>query len=202
MWVFSTNSGGFGRTIRLTYGENVNGVGMVDRHRTFISFHHANDESYKKIFELRFGNRFGVVAPGAVQDGEIDPNCRPDTIRRIIRDRYLRDTSVTVVLVGSETWKRKHVDWEISSSLRNTELNPRSGLLGILLPTHPNHDKGYYTPELIPPRLHDNIECGYSELIAWTNEPDEILEAVHRAYLRKGRVDPDNARPLFERNRT
>ncbi len=174
---------------------------MTERHKTFISFHHLNDENYKKIFELRFGNKFGVVAPGAVQDGDIDPSCQPDTIRRIIRDQYLRDTSVTVVLVGAETWKRKHVDWEISSSLRNTDLNPRSGLLGVLLPTHPNHGAGHYEPTIIPPRLHDNIECGFAEMIAWTNDPDQISEAVHRAYLRKFRVQPDNSRPLFERNR-
>lgn len=173
---------------------------MADRHKVFISFHHANDESFKTIFQLRFGNKFGVVAPGAVQDGDIDPSCQAETIRRIIRDNYLRDTSVTVVLVGAETWKRKHVDWEISSSLRNTALNPRSGLLGILLPTHPDHERGSYRARIIPPRLHDNIECGFAKLIPWTNDPDEISEAVHQTYLRKLRIDPDNARPLFERN--
>lgn len=175
---------------------------MVDRHKAFISFHHANDESYKRIFELRFGNKFGVIAPGAVQDGDIDPTCTAETIRRIIRDEYLRDTSVTVVLVGRETWKRKHVDWEISSSLRNTELNPRSGLLGILLPTHPNHGDGHYDPQIIPPRLHDNIECEFAKMIPWSDNPDVISEAVHQAYLRKSRFDPDNSRPLFERNRS
>jgi len=175
---------------------------MAERHKVFISFHHANDESWKTIFELRFGNKFGVVSPGAVQDGDIDPNCQPDTIRRIIRDQYLRDTSVTAVLIGSETWKRKHVDWEISSSLRSTELNPRSGLLGLVLPTYPS-PKGYlYDPRTIPPRLNDNLKSGFAEIVPWTNDPEVIFQLVHQAYLRKQRIVPDNSRALFEKNRS
>jgi hypothetical protein len=30
---------------------------MSKRHRVFISYHHANDEDYRKIFELRLETR-------------------------------------------------------------------------------------------------------------------------------------------------
>ena len=66
---------------------------------------------------------------------------------------YLKDSTVTVVLIGEETWKRKHVDWEIGSSLRQTQNNSRSGLLGIILPTYPRESVKKYNPYTIPPRL-------------------------------------------------
>ncbi len=173
---------------------------MSDRHNVFISYHHENDESYKKIFELRFGNKFGVVIPGAVQMGDIDTHLQTETIRQIIRDKYLRDTSVTVVLVGAQTWQRKHVDWEIGSSIRETKNNPRSGLLGLLLPTYPAPSPGNYNPRTIPPRLYDNIKCGFAIVAAWSNEADVIRDLVHQAYLLKKRVLPDNSYPQFKNN--
>jgi len=64
-----------------------------------------------------------------VQIGYINENLSADRIRQIIRDEYLRDSTVTFVLVGAQTWQRKHFDWELSSSIRNTQHNLRSGLL-------------------------------------------------------------------------
>ena len=185
---------------------------MGTRHKVFVSYHHANDQARKQIFDLRFGNKYGVVVPGSVDLGEIDPNLSTERIRQKIRDEYLRDTSVTVVLVGTETWKRKHVDWEIASSLRHTEYNPRSGLVGIILPSYEQeHGRSLrfdrwgritgYDPYTIPPRLHDNVECGFAELHRWTEDPEHIETLVHQAYLRKSRVLPDNRRPMFGNNR-
>jgi len=175
---------------------------MGTRHRVFLSYHHALDENRKKIFELRFGNAFDAIVPGSVQVGDIDPNLATDTIRRKIRDEYLRDTSVTVVLIGQETWQRKHIDWEIASSVRHTEYNPRSGLLGILLPSYPRADLAHYNPRTIPPRLYDNISCGFASIHNWTEEAATVQDWIHKAYLRKTTILPDNSRPSFARNRT
>lgn len=171
-------------------------------HKVFTSFHHANDQNHKQIFELRFGARFKVIVPGGVQLGDIEPGLKTETIRQRIRDQYLRDTSVTVVLVGLSTWQRKHVDWEISSSLRATQLNPRSGLLGLLLPSYQRVYGTTYDPQTIPPRLLDNVACGYAEIACWTEDPDVVQNLVHAAYLRKGRITPDNSRPLYKNNRS
>ena len=179
---------------------------MSNRHKVFVSYHHALDESYKKIFELRFGNSFGAIVPGSVNDGDIDPYLSTETIRQKIRDEYLRDTSVTVVLIGPQTWQRKHVDWEIGSSLRNTIANPRSGLLGILLPTYDKHygrvDRSKYNSATIPPRLFDNIQCNFASIHNWTEDAATVQGWIHEAYLRKGRVLPDNSRENFGKNRT
>lgn len=175
---------------------------MSNRHKVFVSYHHELDESYRKIFELRFGNAFGAIVPGSVKDGDIDPNLAPETIRQKIRDNYLRDTSVTVVLIGAITWQRKHVDWEIASSIRQTEYNPRSGLLGILLPTYPRPAPTKYNPHTIPPRLHDNIACGFASIHNWSNDAAAVQDWIHKAYLRKSVKVPDNSRPTFGRNHT
>lgn len=88
----------------------------------------------------------------SVQIGEINAFLPTETVRQKIRDEYLRDSTVTVVLIGKETWKRKHIDWEIGSILRNTKLNPRSGLLGIFSPDHPDYGRDKYNPYIIPPK--------------------------------------------------
>lgn len=179
---------------------------MSHRHKVFVSYHHEFDESYKKIFELRFGNAFGAIVPGSVNDGDIDPTLSTETIRQKIRDEYLRDTSVTVVLIGALTWQRKHVDWEIGSSIRDTKTNPRSGLLGILLPTYDKHhnrvDRSKYIPRTIPPRLYDNIKSGFASIHNWSEDARAVQEWIHKAYLRKSQELPDNSRPSFGKNRT
>lgn len=179
---------------------------MSKLHKIFVSYYHETDESWKKIFELRFGNRFRAIIPGSVQVGDIDPYLSTETIRHKIRDEYLRDTSVTVVLVGALTWQRKHVDWEIGSSIRDTVANPRSGLLGVLLPSYYNHhfggQWGQYNPRTIPPRLYDNVEAGFATLHSWSEDPAEVQDWIHKAYLRKSRVQPNNVRESYAKNRS
>jgi hypothetical protein len=174
---------------------------VSQRHRVFVSYHHANDEKYRNIFELRFGNANDILVRGSVQLGDIDPNLQTETVRQRIRDEYLRDTTVTVVLVGAQTWQRKHVDWEIASSIRDTRYNPRSGLLGILLPTHPGYPDRRYDPGTVPPRLFDNVKVGFAEVHAWSNDPDDVQAWIHKAYRVRKEVIPNNARPLFGKNR-
>ncbi|MFH1344330.1 MAG: TIR domain-containing protein, partial [Pseudomonadota bacterium] len=79
-----------------------------------------------------------------IQTGDIDSSLPTESFCQKIRDECLRDTSITIVLVGAETWKLKHVDWEIASSIKDTRYNPCSGLIGLLLPTHSGHGKGLY----------------------------------------------------------
>lgn len=186
---------------------------MSTRHKVFVSYHHANDQHYKHLFETRFGTHFGILERGSVELGDIDPNLQTETIRGRIRDEYLRDSSVTVVLVGTQTWQRKHVDWEIGSSLRHTQSNPRSGLLGILLPsflevhhwTTRADGSGKvtaYDKYAIPPRLHDNIARGFAELFVWSDDPTVTQQRIHAAYLRKSSIDPNNARLAYGKNRS
>ena len=172
------------------------------RHTVFVSYHHANDQAYRNAFENLFSNIHDIIVAKSVQIGNIDPNLKVETVRQKIRDEYLRDSTVTTVLVGSQTWQRKHVDWEIGSSIRDTQYNPRSGLLGIILPTYPRQDQTKYDPHTIPPRLYDNIKCGFSKIYNWSNNPAEVQTWIHEAFERRNKVLPDNSYPSFVNNRT
>jgi len=142
------------------------------------------------------------MIPWDVEIGDIDPNHKTDTIRRKIRDEYLRDSSVTIVLVGSSSWQRKHIDWEISSSIRDTQFNPRSGLIGILLPTHPDYQRKKYNPYIIPPRLHFNLKNAFAKLYDWNTNPLTVQNWIHEAFERRTKMVPDNSYPLYVNNRT
>lgn len=177
---------------------------MSNRHKVFVSYHHDNDQEYRDLFEGLFSNVHDIMVSKSVQIGDISPNLKVDTIRQKIRDEYLRDSTVTVVLIGEETWKRKHVDWEIGASIRNTEFNPRSGLLGILLPTYPRPagEPTKYLHYTIPPRLHDNIECDFAKIYNWSDNPDFVQQWIHEAFNRRKTVIPDNSYPSFVNNRS
>ena len=175
---------------------------MSNRHNVFISYHHANDEYYKNEFERLFSGPYGIFETKSVSDGDIDPNgIKTETTRQKIRDEYIRNATVTVVLIGTETWKRKHVDWEISTSIRSTEYNSRNGLLGIILPTRSDTAQNYnaYT---IPPRLHDNIACGFASIHNWSTNPNEVQSWIHDAFSKRTRVNPINSRQSFANNRS
>ena len=169
------------------------------RHKVFPSFHHE-DQAYKNRFVQMMEHDF---VDKSVEDGDIDDNLRTETIRQKIRDEFIRDASVTIVLIGPGTWQRKHVDWEIGSSLRKTQRNSRCGLLGILLPNHPDYNKDIHTPGLIPPRLHDNLAGpnSYASIHRWTNNPKKIREWIHSAYQRKGKILPNNNRKQYKNNK-
>ena len=163
-------------------------------HKVFVSYHHNNDEYYRDKFD-KLTN--GIVISMSVEIGDIDSGLTVETIRQKIRDEYLRDSTVTVVLIGAQTWQRKHVDWEIGSSIRNTNLNPRSGLLGIILPTYPRENYKVYHSCTIPPRLHYNIECGFAEIHNWTENKAELKDWIDEAFNRRNKINPDNTYPSF-----
>ncbi len=170
------------------------------RHKVFVSYHHDNDQHYREKFE-NLAKFHDIMVSKSVQIEDIDENLKTETIRQKIREEYLRDSNVTVVLIGTETWKRKHIDWEIGASIRKTESNPRSGLLGIFLPSYPlNQNK--YDPYTIPPRLYKNVEKKYAKLYKWSNNPSEVQEWIHEAFENRDKIIPDNSYPSYKKNRS
>lgn len=171
------------------------------RHQVFVSYHHANDQWDREKFEGLFSEYYDIIISKSVQIGDIDPYLPTDTMRQKVRDEYLSDSTVTVVLVGKETWKRKHVDWEIGSSIRQTKLSSRSGLLGIFLPDHPDFGRDKYNPYIIPPRLHYNVVCDYATVYHWSNEPATVASWIQLAFDRRFKKIPDNSYSSFVNNK-
>lgn len=143
----------------------------MTRHNVFISYHHANDQLYKERFVQYFQNYF---IDKSVHMGEYAEDLSTEYIKRLIREEKITNSSVIVVLVGAETYKRKHVDWEISAGI-SCMAGGCSGLIGILLPTYYTSSENYgllpyqYAEATIPPRLLDNVKTGFASLYAWND---------------------------------
>jgi hypothetical protein len=102
--------------------------------KAFISYHHENDQDYKHHLSY-LARQFGAFQDGSLPvTGIPDDNRSSQSIRRQIRDDFLRDSEVTILLCGRETRGRKHVDWELKSSMINGRVNRKSGILVINLP--------------------------------------------------------------------
>jgi len=178
-------------------------VAVTTKHKVFISYHHAEDEWYKKEICRRLEGDF---VDRSIEDGDINPLLSTDYVRQKIRDEFIADATVTVVLIGRCTWQRKHVDWEIGSSLRDTKNNSRCGMLGIILPTHKNYQSDTYNSRLIPPRLADN--CGskgqFGKIYNWPTpwSTDIVRNWIHDAFKRRLSVTPNNGRKQFGQNRS
>jgi Thoeris protein ThsB, TIR-like domain len=177
---------------------------MAPRHKVFVSYYHANDQGYRDQFERLMSDHYDIMVSKSVNPYEIDDNLQTETIRQKIRDEYLRDSSVTVVLIGTDTWKRKYVDWEIGSSIRDTAYNSRSGLLGIFLPSFPFSGNSFDQYK-IPPRLYDNWKNEnrrYADLYRWNTNPSEVSQWIHNAFLKRQSINPDNSYQTYRNNRS
>ena len=173
------------------------------KHKVFISFQETDIE-YKQAFVNGMGKR---IVDESVDTGDIiDTGLKTATVRQKIRDEYIKDATVTVVLIGPCTWQRKHVDWEIGSSIRKSKSNSRCGLLGIILPNHPDYGKEEYQFRLIPPRLADNCQGDdpYARIYDWPQPwaPAKVAQWVHSAFLRRDGTPPNSSRVFFPRNRS
>jgi len=125
------------------------------RRKCFISYHHADEEEVEQFIRT-FDHKQDILIArgiGASMPGDIINSTNSAYIMSQIRARYLHDTTVTIVLIGRDTWGRKFVDWEIAASLRNTEASSASGLLAITLPSAAN-----YSGKRLPDRLDDNVD--------------------------------------------
>jgi hypothetical protein len=186
----------------------------MTRHKTFISYHHENDQEHKDWLVDNFDD--WAFIDHSVGYYSINPKLKPEKIRCKLRDEHLQIPTVTLVLIGTDTWKRKYVDWEIASSLRDTKNNPRSGLVGLILPTRDDYwDEEEFDMCTIPPRVYDNYMCGYAQIHHFPmfdiyktmNEVEEfncfqeLNDILHTAFTNKYKYLPKNSRPKFLKNR-
>lgn len=149
-------------------------------HKVFISYHHANDQWAKDQLQ-EWARLHELFIDMSVDTTDINDALPTDSIHRIIRDDYLRDSSVTIVLVGTETKGRKHVDWEIYSSMFDGAVNKKSGILVIQLPsTNPL----YYTA------AHE-VEKAivYPDCAEWTHITDRAEYERRYTYLPARLID-------------
>jgi len=167
-------------------------VPLARKRKVFVSFHHGSDQYYFELFTGTFGVSYDVFYDQSL-DGHIRSD-DPEYVNRAIREDYIRGSSLTIVLCGRETWKRKYVDWEISSTLHYEH-----ALLAIILPTA---QKTYDGKVIVPDRLHAKLVTGYAHLTNWPTDAANLKWNIEEA-IRKGsqKSQIDNSLPRMQRNR-
>lgn len=197
-------------------------------HKVFISYHHDRDQEYKDSL-IEFGAKNSVFVDRSVDTGDISDELSDEQIRRTIRDNYLRDSTVTIVLVGKETKHRKHIDWEIHSSMYDGAVNRRSGIVVINLPRisdyfgapHGEVEKKLLYPEIknwmsidsrveyerrypyMPDRIVDNLLKSDVKIsvVPWDRLNAERLEfLIEAAFRNRSKCGYDLSRPMRRAN--
>lgn len=150
--------------------------------KVFVSYSHRLDQDAVNDFQSFFSDERDVFIDKSIRDdiGEL----KKETIKTHLR-RLIKDSSVTITLIGSATGGRWWIDWEIYNSLRKFEGNERNGLLGIRIP---------YKKCWIPARLNDNIPT-MGHIIDWPPNYRTLVNEIEEAYIKRWN-SPNLSRPL------
>ena len=146
---------------------------ITPKRKVFVSYHHKQDQWAYNLFSKRYGDTFDIFTDRSLEERILSSN--PEYVNRTIREDHIKGSSVTIVLCGSETWKRKYVDWEIYSTLHH-----RHALLGIGL--H-NISRTWDSKMMVPCRLYDNWLAGYALFREWwqVSDPAALKSALEDA---------------------
>jgi hypothetical protein len=173
------------------FGQGSFGSGQTQKPKVFVSYHHQNDQNWYKSFSDYFGNVYNLITDNSL-DRQIDSN-NADYIREKIREDNITGTSLTIVLCGKDSYKRRWIDWEIQMTL-----NKHHALLGIVLPTNLLNAQNNYT---VPDRFLDNVNTGYAHWIYWTTDPNNLATAINLAKEKvKFTSKIDNSRQSMKRS--
>ena len=207
----------------------------VDRHRVFISYYHKDDQYYKEelikkqIFDTEKCQFKSIFENYSVGDGDIDDTgMTAEQIRRKIRDEYIKDATVLILLCGKNTKYRKHIDWEIHAAMYDSEVNRQMGIIVINLPSisqgrraSSEEEKNIISPygnwislenrsdfervyPFMPSRIIDNFVKGIPiAVVDWdlvNNNPEKLMKLIDIAYKRRFDVKYDHSRPLRRNN--
>lgn len=174
---------------------------MAIRRKCFISYHKADEKEVAK-FIADFGSTNFIYRRISEMDQNIIDSTDKDYVMRRIRELYLSDSTVTIVLIGKCTWARRYVDWEIASTLRNDPKNGRSGLMAITLPSVAGSGQ-------LPARLGDNVKGrdGTEGYARWWTYPKTaadleycIEDAFNARSTRANLIDNTRAKMAYNRS--
>ena len=165
---------------------------VLPKSRVFVSYYHQNDQAWYNLFSERFSEGYDIFTDTSLEHAA--DSTSTEYLTRKIREDNITGSSVTIVLCGPETWKRRWVDWEVDLTL-----SKQHALLAVVLPTQPwNAENRYFWPE----RLFDNVKSDYAHWIYWTDDPATMRTAIAAAKQKAcftSRIQ--NSRPRMERSR-
>lgn len=207
----------------------------IARHRVFISYYHHDDQRYKDYlikmqeFNIETMQMQSIFEDFSVHEDEIDDTgLSSEQIRCIIRDEYIKDATVLILLCGENTKKRKHIDWELHAAMYDSPANRQMGIIVINLPTIKQgirasseeekpllSDFGqWYSIEnraefeaqypYMPSRIIDNFVKGVPiTVVEWSrieNHPTILKQLIDNAFNRRFDFTYDHSSPLRRQN--
>jgi hypothetical protein len=122
-----------------------------------------------------------------------------DEFFKKFRSETLKNIDVVLVLIGASTWKKKYVDWEIYASMLDDEITKRKGIIGLILPSREDYEKGHFVRYTVPPRLYDNYHNGYIKIYNWKDDQGFLQRISKKAVERKDMLVPVLNRPLLDK---
>lgn len=150
----------------------------------FLSYFHE-DAEYKDKFEEIFADLINNKTV-RLHDTNMTSN---DYIDTIINENNITNSSVVIVLTGSKTYKRKHVDWDIYAALKQ-----KTALIGICLPNRNDYRLNKFITETFPHRLVDNVTSGYASINKWTEDYDKMSNIIKRSHIKSENINLINNR--------
>ena len=145
-------------------------------HKCFISFK-MQDEKYKKFIQ----NDLKINMIGKSLNTPINSD-NEDYIMRIIREKNLSDSTVTIHLIGNYSAEnlvdenQNYIKRELQASLYNGQDNTKNGILGIVLPSM--YDQIYKGSVICS-------VCGQRHNIVCINDSTVVREFSYNYYIPK-----------------
>ncbi|NRB61968.1 MAG: TIR domain-containing protein [Saprospiraceae bacterium] len=153
----------------------------------FVSYSHRLDQVEADNFRTKFNLDRNVFSDRSLENRDIG-HLESTTIRDNYIKPKIRNSSVTIILIGKETGGRWWCDWEIYYSLLKTANNDRNALLGIRLP-----NKQHW----VPSRLENNLHMG--KIIDMPRDYRTLSNEIDNVFALRGN-SPDLSINLRQRN--
>lgn len=139
-------------------------------HKCFISYHAADKKAVDEFCE-KFSGSF--IRRGIQLEEDIIDSNNTDYVMRRIRELYLQDSTVTLVLIGKCTWARRFLDWEVQASLKQPKDGYPNGLLAIQL---------WESYTKLPNRVKLNVNSGYSKFYKYPSSSTSLANMIDEAW--------------------
>lgn len=161
-------------------------------HKCFISYNAADKDAVDEFCE-KFSGSF--IRRGLKMEDDIIDSTNTDYVMQRIRSLYLKDSTVTIVLIGKCTWARRFVDWEVQASLRNPADGYPNGVVAIQL---------WDSYKTLPNRVNLNVDSGYSKFYKYPANSTSLENMINEAFdSRFNKLDLiENPRDRFKNNRS
>lgn len=107
--------------------------------KVFISYYHKDAQFYKDSL-IATNDTLDMFIDNSVDTGDIDDALLTDEqIRVKIRDEYIKDSDVLILLCGKNSKHRKHIDWELHAAMYESDVKKPIPILVLNLPDSSNN---------------------------------------------------------------